>query len=166
MNFGVRPSCVAMRRCGSSLALPETHCLHQERNTTCVSSCLSSYPTVGPGGGFRALATEASSLSCMTGSAGGGASCRFSSITGVSSSLFNMFNGLFSPQRHHALHPPVPALGGSIQNVRFSRFKSMLPTGFNGISPQTQVPRGENTTAMPPSFMEDTTATGPSMSVT
>ena len=39
MTFGVRPSCVATLRCGSSLARLEMQCLHQERNTTCVSSC-------------------------------------------------------------------------------------------------------------------------------
>ena len=105
MTFGVRPSCVAMRRCGSSRALPETQCLHKERNTTCASSCLSS-SVVGPGGGFRALASGASSLSCMTGSVEDDASCLFSSITGFSSNLFNSPNVLFSPQRHHALHVP------------------------------------------------------------
>ena len=33
-------------------ALPETQCLRQERNITCVSSCLSNSSIVGPGGGF------------------------------------------------------------------------------------------------------------------
>ena len=54
-------------RCGSSLARLEMQCLHQERNTTCVSSCLSSASAVGPGGGFRALATGVFSLFCTTG---------------------------------------------------------------------------------------------------
>ena len=108
MTFDVRASCVALRRCGSSRALPETQCLHQERNTTYVSSCLSSSSTVSQGV-FRALATGASSLSGMTGSADGGASCLFSSIRRVSSNLFNLFKVLFSPQRHHALHPTSPA---------------------------------------------------------
>ena len=48
MTFGMRPSCVATLRCGSSLARLEMQCLHQERNTTCVSSCLSSSSAVGP----------------------------------------------------------------------------------------------------------------------
>ena len=46
MTFGVRPSCVATLRCGSSLARLEIQCLHQERNTTCVSSCMSNSSAV------------------------------------------------------------------------------------------------------------------------
>ena len=51
--------------------------------------------------------------------------------------------------------------------VLLSRFNSMLPTGFNGVSSQTHAPCGEkNTTVMPPSFMEDTAATVRSTSKT
>ena len=111
MTFGVRASCVVLRRCGSSRALPKTQYLHQERNTKYVSLCLSSSSTVSQGGGFRALATRASSLSCVTGSADGGAFCLISSIRRVSSNLFNLFKRLFSPQRYHALHPTSTSSG-------------------------------------------------------
>ena len=83
---------------------------------------------------------------------------------GVSSNLFNCSNGLFSPQRIMRCTPPVPTLGRSIQNVRFSRIKPMLPTGFNGVSSQTQAPCGEKRHASV--VMEDTAARGPSKSVT
>ena len=66
----------------------------------CSPNTLTLRSVVGPGGSFRALATVASSLSCMTGSVEDDASFDH----GVSNNLFNLFNVLFSPQRHHALH--------------------------------------------------------------
>ena len=124
-DLGVRPSCVAVRRCGSSLALPETQCLHQEQNQTCVSSCLSSSSTVGPGGGFRALATGASTLSCMTGSAEGGASCLFSSITGFPAICSTCSTGCSLLSVIMRCTPPVPALGRSIQNASTRCFQRL-----------------------------------------
>ena len=77
--------------------------LHQERNTTCVSPCLSNSSTVGPGGGFRAL--EAGILVVMHDRIRRWRVLPLLFNHGVSSNLFNLFNGLFSPQRHHVLHP-------------------------------------------------------------
>ena len=166
MTFGVRPSCVATERCGSSLARLEIQCLHQERNTTCVSPCLSNSSAVGPGGGFRALATGVSSLSCITGSADAGISCLVSSIAGLPAICSTCSTGCSRLNAIIRCTFPESALGRSTQNVRFSRFSSMLPAGFDGVSSQTQAPCGENTTVIPPSFFEDTAATGPSTSVT
>ena len=105
MTFGVRPSCVAMRRCGSSLALPETQCLHQTEHNVREFVFVQLFNR-GSRWRFSCPCTRASSLSCMTGSGEDDASCLFSSITGFASNLFNLFNVLLSPQRHHVLHVP------------------------------------------------------------
>ena len=94
-----------MRPSGSSHALPETLCLHQERNTTCVSPCLSNPSSVSPGSGLRTLGTG-----CFLFVLHGRIRRRWRLLPllfnpKVSSNLFNLFNGLFSPQRLHALHP-------------------------------------------------------------
>ena len=126
MTFGVRPSCVATLRCGSSLARLEMQCLHQERNTTCVSSCLSSSSAVGPGGGFRAFATGVSSLSCTTGFADASIPCLFSSIAGLPAICSTCSTGCSRLSAIILCTCSESALGRSIQNVRFSRFNSIL----------------------------------------
>ena len=104
-------------------------------------------------------------LRCLA-SADAGISCLFSSIAGLPAICSTCSTGCSRLNAIIRCTFPESALGRSIQNVRFSRFSSMLPAGFDGVSSQTQAPCGENTTVIPPSFIEDTAATGPSTSVT
>ena len=140
-------------------------CLHQERNTTCVSSCLFNSSTVGPGGGFRALGTGSSSLSCMTGSEDG-ASCVLSSITGfpaicsTCSTGCSLLSAIIRCTHQCQLSgDPSRTFDSHVSNRCFQQ-ASMVSRR------KTHAPCGENTTVVPPSFMEDTAATGPSTPVT
>ena len=117
-------------------------------SVSCVSSCLSNSSAVGPGGGFRALANGVSSLSCTVGSADAGIPCLFSSIEGLPAICSTCSTGWSRLSAIIRCTCSESALGRSIQNVRFSRFSSILPAGFNGVSSQTQAPCGENTTVI------------------
>ena len=103
MTFGVRPSCVATERCGSSLARPETVFAPGTKHNVCESMCVQFFSS---GSRWRF------SCSCNWGVFfvlhSGICRC-WNSLSlllncGITSYTFNLFNWLFMSQRHHSLH--------------------------------------------------------------
>ena len=106
MTFGVRPSCVATLRCGSSLARLEMQCLHQERNTHVREFRFVQFICSGSRwrfscslqlGCLRCLAQQDLQMLVFL---------VFSllSIAGLPAICSTCSNWLFTSQRHHSLH--------------------------------------------------------------
>lgn len=85
---------------------------------------------------------------------------------GGSSNHFDLFHGLLLSQRHHVVH------SSRVSSRKFHPERAIFPLEIDATSRlqwclvANQAPCGENSTIVPPSFMEDTAATRPSTSVT
>ena len=128
-------------------------CLHPERNTTCVSSCLSNcsgsrrrFSCSCNWGVFVVLHNRIYKCWCFL---------SFLLNRGITSNCSTCSTGCSRLSAIIRCTCSESALGRSIQNVQISRLSSILPAGFNSVSYQTQAPYWENTTVIPASFIDD-----------
>ena len=132
---------------------PKTQCLHQERNTTCVSSCVSDSSVVGPVGGFSCPCNRGFFVVLHDGiclrSRGFQQSAQLVTRVVLSSAPSC---GARSP---HRLVANTSRTFDSHVSTRRIQQVSMV------VSSQNRAPCGENTTVMPPSLAANETSFSP-----